>query len=555
MKRHFWSILLLLTLSYWTVKPLVGSGYFSMHDDTQVSRVIVMGNAIRNGQFPVRWVSDLGYGYGYPLYNFYGPLPYYVGGGLYAAGIPAVTATKMMMGIGMILSVVFMYLLAGTIFGRLAGILSAVLYLYAPYHAVQLYVRGAVGELWAYALLPLLFLGIFLCKDPRARKHGVWIGGLGLGGIILSHTITGYVTVVFYLIALSLYSLMLLLRKKFHVSFIIHHSLLLLVGLGLSAFFWLPAFVEMSYTNVAGQIGGSANFLDHFVCIPQLWNSLWGYGGSVAGCIDGMSFKVGKIHVLLGVLGLGISIFRLRSDFWNRPIGLMSIIGLVLVMMVTPYWRFIWELIPGLAYVQYPWRLLSGIVLACALLGGSVIYWVSLRWFRMAVVSVVIVSVIFINEKLFVPQYRYEKSEGYFESQEDLAWRVSKISDEYMPPSFSKPTQPGDIAREILVSDSNRGFTVEQEIITEVYAKLHVQSNKSTEVVLNRAYFPGWQYWVNGVVQPLRILKGLPQIELPASGSVVELRFGGTTVRHLGNIISLFVLLSFISIYGKKSIA
>ena len=83
MRRHVLPLLLLLIFSFWAVRSLLESGYFPMHDDTQVGRIIAMGRALRNGQFPVRWVSDLGYGYGYPIFNFYGPLPYYLGGGLH----------------------------------------------------------------------------------------------------------------------------------------------------------------------------------------------------------------------------------------------------------------------------------------------------------------------------------------------------------------------------------------------------------------------------------------------------------------------------------------
>ncbi len=555
MKKHYWSLLLLVVFTYWTVKPLFAPGYFSMHDDTQVARVIVMGRALRNGQFPVRWVSDLGYGYGYPLYNFYGPLPYYVGGGLYAAGVDAVVATKIMMGAGMVLSVFFMYALVQFLFGRMPGILAGILYAYAPYHAVELYVRGAVGELWAYALLPLLFFGLFLGANAARKRDAAWIGGVALAGIILSHTITGYVTVAFYGIGIVLYTAYLLIHKRFHSSLITYHASLLLIGLGLSAFFWLPAMTEMGYTNVAGQISATANFRDHFVCIGQLWNSPWGFGGSAAGCVDGMSFKVGKLHILLGLLGLGLSVFRLRRSFWDHPLALVSIIGLVLAFMVTSYSRIVWEIIPGLAYVQYPWRILSGIAFTSAFLGSSVIYWISGRWFRIAVVLTIIVTVLGINEKLFIPQYIYDIPADTVESKEDLAWRVSKISDEYLPPSFSKPSRPEDISRQILTTDKTRGFFVEQEINTEVYAKLHIQSNISTEAVLNRSYFPGWQYWVNGIVQPLNVHSGLQKIKLPAGGSVVEIRFGDTPVRAIGNILSILAVLWFLKVYGKKSIA
>ncbi len=540
-------LFLLIIASYWTVKPLLSKGYFTMHDDTQVGRVIVMGRALRNGQFPVRWVSELGYGYGYPLFNFYGPLPYYVGGGLYAAGVDAIVATRMMMGVGMMLAAVFMYVLGQFLFGRFAGMLAAVLYAYAPYHAVQLYVRGAVGELWAYALLPLFILGVFLGGHRALRKGGAWIGGLGLAGVILSHTIMGYITVVFYGIGLVLYTVILLFKRQFHFS-------LLAIGLGLSAFFWLPAAAEMGYTNVAGQIGTTANFRDHFVCLPQLWNSLWGYGGSAPGCIDGMSLKIGKLHVLLGALGLVIATLRLKRDFWKHPLGLISAIGLGSTVMVTSFSQTAWEFLPGFAFVQYPWRFLTGIAFAASLLGASVLLWVSHRWVRVIALTIFILVTILLNAKLFVPQITYDKPESFFESEEELSWRVSKVSDEYLSGAFLRPQQPRGVARGILVSDKNRGLAVETEIDSGIYAKLHVQVPSSMEVTLARGYFPGWRYWVNGVRQNARIENGLPVITVPAGGSVMEMRFSDTPVRVIGNILSILVGLWFLKAYGKKSI-
>ena len=78
--KKYYGLLIVLALSFWAIKPLFISGFFPMHDDTQVARVFEMGKMLKEGTFPVRWVPDLGYGYGYPLFNFYAPLAYYVGG-------------------------------------------------------------------------------------------------------------------------------------------------------------------------------------------------------------------------------------------------------------------------------------------------------------------------------------------------------------------------------------------------------------------------------------------------------------------------------------------
>ena len=319
------------------------------------------------------------------------------------------------------------------------------------------------GELWAYALLPLLFLGVFLYADVNRRKHGVWFGAFGLAGIILSHTITGYVTVVFYLIALSLYSLLLLLRKNsmYHLLFIIYHYYLwVLVCLP----FWLPAITEMGYTNVAGQIGVTANFRDHFVCIGQLWNSLWGYGGSALGCLDGMSYKIGKIHVLLGALGVGLAGFRLRRAFWSHLTGLISMIGLGSALMLLSVSRPVWEIIPGLAFVQYPWRFLMGLAFAISVLGGSILFgYPDVDAHRVR--GGCMIGVIVVNAKVFVPQFTYDSPVDFFESDKELSWRVSRISDEYLPQSFVKPGDSSQIAHEILSSQPLLGTGSKQRLI------------------------------------------------------------------------------------------
>ena len=57
--KHVLGIIVVLLLSYRAILPLLSHGYFPMHDDTQVARVNVMGKALKSGQFPVRWVTDL----------------------------------------------------------------------------------------------------------------------------------------------------------------------------------------------------------------------------------------------------------------------------------------------------------------------------------------------------------------------------------------------------------------------------------------------------------------------------------------------------------------
>lgn len=520
-----------------------------MHDDTQVARVIVIGKALRNGQFPVRWVSDLGYGYGYPIFNFYGPLPYYVGGFLYLWGVPALIATKFMFVAGSLLAGVTMYVLIAEIAGAAAGVVSAIAFVYAPYHAVQVFVRGAAGEFWAMAFLPLVVWGLLTIREFPRRRSAIFWGGVGFAGVILSHTIVGYVTALFYLVGLALYCLILLFRKQFHVSRMTHYVLLLAVALGLSAFFWIPALTEMNWTSVSGQIGPSANFRDHFVCLSQLWNAPWGFGGSISGCQDGLSFKLGKLQVLLALAGL-IGWWAKRRMVPKAGYSVLVALGITLgaLFFMLPPSEFLWNVMPFSVYIQYPWRFLSFAVLGLSMLGGMILIVTKRRIIQWLITGFIVVAVIMINAKWFRGQYGIDRPAGAYEDTTELRFRVSKISDEYLPSGIPRPNNPSEVVGDSFPATGD--YTVETEVDTETYARFVVASNRDAEITIRRAYFPGWEFLVNGKTTVPSIVDGLPRIPVSTGSSIVEMHFFSTPVRVIGNLISV-ITLAVLFLYAK----
>ena len=61
------------------ILPYFHSGYFPSHDgEWAVVRAGEMFREIRDHQFPPRYSGVLNFGYGYPLFNFAYPFPYYV---------------------------------------------------------------------------------------------------------------------------------------------------------------------------------------------------------------------------------------------------------------------------------------------------------------------------------------------------------------------------------------------------------------------------------------------------------------------------------------------
>src|SRR5262245_26563516 len=74
-------------------------GFFRVHDYVHATRVVELAQGLADGQLPVRWSANLGYGYGMPLFEFYGPLPYYVGGLMWLVGLPIIFILKILWGV------------------------------------------------------------------------------------------------------------------------------------------------------------------------------------------------------------------------------------------------------------------------------------------------------------------------------------------------------------------------------------------------------------------------------------------------------------------------
>lgn len=529
------------------IRPLFASGYFPMHDDTQVARVVVMGRALRSGQFPVRWVSDLGYGYGYPIFNFYGPLPYYVGGFFYAAGLTGLTATKIMMGLGLVLAGVSMYAAVAAMTGIAAGVVAAILYMFAPYHAVQAYVRGAVGEYYTLIFLPLIVWGFWKVIREKSSVSGILLGAVGTAGLIVSHTILGYAGLVFEGAAVALAGAVWLKAKQLNIKAMLW---LMLLGLGISAFFWLPAIMEMKYTNVASQVSQTADFHDHFVCVGQLWNSIWGFGGSAQGCLDGLSFKIGKVHLLGALAALAAMSFGFIRDKRIRTLIVAGagIFGLSVFFML-PVSRPVWEIIPLFSYVQYPWRFLAFAVFGISVVVGQAVYVFRARIFRFTTAALLIGLVIAVESKRFVPQYTYDRPAGDFETREEIRFRVSRISDEYLPPDVPRPQKPEEVISDTIAQSPL--YTMELQQQSDTYGKFRFDTRTGAPVKINTAYFPGWRYIVNVTEATPVVENGLPVINIPKEDSVLQMRFKNTPVRAIGNTISLLSLAAWLYLYDK----
>jgi hypothetical protein len=562
----YWGLFFIIVLSYFAIRPLLAAGYFPMHDDTQPARVFEMAKALKDGMLPVRWSLDLGYGYGYPLFNYYAPLAYYIGAIFYIVGFNALIATKIMIGLSILLSGIFMYLLSREFWGEAGGLVSGLFYLYAPYHALDIFVRGDVAELWAYAILPLVFLALYKLTDSsmyrtktRIKDYWKWVvlGSLAYTAVIISHNLTAMMVTPFLLITIIISGVILWKNKKLYA---IRYTLYaIIIGLLLSAFYWLPALAEMRYTNVLSQIEGTADYRLHFICPIQLWDSPWGFGGSTLGCVDGLSFRIGKLHILLSLLALLSLPLLWRKDRKKYYIVILLILLLTIGIFLTlGQSNTIWQLVPFLNYLQYPWRFLIMISFLTSLLAGvivSILYKVTgnlkhHKYINIFVVMLLIASVLILYAKLFNAQTIYFRSDNDYISDYALKWKISKISDEYLPIGFNKPQNDNDIVENKIALVSGQALiniieNKTQNLWADVFA------SEPAAILISTAPFPGWNIYLNNVRQSSEITGKGYTVVIPKGDNKLELRFEPTTIELISDYISIVGMLMLVIVIIK----
>src|SRR4030043_1423649 len=117
-RRKPFTFILIFIITIPSIYKLIRPGFFTMFDDMQVVRLWQMDKCVKDFQIPCHWVPDLGLGYGYPLYSYYAPLPYYFMEGVHLINISFIDSVKIGFASSVILSVIFFYLFMRYFFSK-----------------------------------------------------------------------------------------------------------------------------------------------------------------------------------------------------------------------------------------------------------------------------------------------------------------------------------------------------------------------------------------------------------------------------------------------------
>ena len=446
MKRH---LLPLFALSLFALAPLLSPGYFySAHDGRHsVFFVTMFDEAVRSGALWPQWAMHHNQGYGYPTFLLQAPLAFYVAEVFVLLGFGITNAVKIAWALGFLVSAWGMYILvkywilmivagrsgkdrkdpAGQSrqFASRCGLVAGLLYVYAPYRLMNVYVRAAFAETMLMAWFPWVFLAFdrLIDKGTEPGWQGrLLVAALSYAGLLLTH-VFALLAFTPVLVTFILFRLWMAWRREetaqgeeaeeresdaflgqgTPVSRLARRTALAacagVAALLLAAIFILPLLVEGPLLAQEDWTRDTYDYTRHWVYWGQFLSPFWGYGFSddPQGANDGMGFQLGVMHALLAVVAVYMlllgphSFTQRRGTWWKTPgdksermadlqselhllLLFLLLVSAGLLFIMTPAAAELWRRIPLLELTQFPWRLLALVTFSLSALGGLAVY-------------------------------------------------------------------------------------------------------------------------------------------------------------------------------------
>jgi hypothetical protein len=526
-------------------------------------RLVQIDHLIREGIFYSQWAPDFVYGFGYPIFNYYAPLSYYLATAFEIVGLNLAAAFMATFLFALVCSSIFTYLWVRGLFGDAAGLVAAALYTLSPYLMIDAVNRGALAELLALALLPLI-----LWAFRRFLNSGKWSYGLtGLLSyalLVLTHNITALIFTPVLIGYLLMVSTVRRFQSKDAGERIANRGVIALgfviLGLGLSAFFWIPALLERDLVQITQLYGPSDfNVSSNFLSVGELLSLPFS-----------TDLNLLNRHVPLSLsliaLGLGLAGAITLGRYRERPgqkghIIFSGLIFLAAVFMTLAVSSPIWGIVPFLEFVQFPWRMLGLASLFLAMLAGAGVNSLLEMSADNKRLSVAIPAILIGAAALAILPWQFTNSyepepeatiEASIEFEQETGFLGTTSTGEYLPLAVQElpsPESQGSAASrdKLKASSLPPGAQVVSAIYDPLAYDLTIDTPTDFTVEFNTFFFEGWQAELDG--RQVKAIATVPHgrigIEVPAGRHQLQLKFGATTIRNLataGTLVSALVV-------------
>ena len=526
----------ILLLSIPAIRYLFDYGFFGVSDDLHIAWLYEMDRAFKMFQIPPRFVPDLSFGFGYPLFNFVYPLPFYFGEIFHLLGFSLVDSVKIVFGLSVPFSMYFMYKFLKEFLPHELSLAGSVLYVYAPYRATEIFVRGTIGEIVAFAIIPVVALSFVKLTSERTSIKWIGVTAISVATLVLSHNIMAYMFIPFALLLLVSRIIFIVKNKK---EALFRSFTGILLGLTSSIYFWFPAIYESSLMHYDTVF----NFYDHYPALKQFITPYFGYGASVPGPYDTMSFYFGITGIAVVVLGMVLFLLKFKKYSREEKIffGWGVMILLVSIFMMNFRSAFLWRNLPLLPYFQFPWRFLAMVVFSIPIL----LLGFSKYKFGKILSLAVVVAAIALNFNYFKTSEYLGRGDGYYIERyiplPTASEEYRKTGEEYL--RLPKGTSQRPDKNYPRAYTDNPAITEIKEI-NALNAVIVTNSEEKFTFNYSKYYFPGWFAKIDEEEVEISAGKPYGQItfEIPAGKHTVEVYYQESPMRLLFDAVSLFSL-------------
>lgn len=543
--------LALVAIRPWLRRTVICSDDFGLH----LLRAAQLKALLQEGVLYSRWAPAMAMGYGYPLYNFYAPLSYYIAAFLSLTGLKNLDALYLTFALAFVGAGLGAYRLAREHLSPRSALLAAVAYMYAPYLGYDAFFRGNLAETlgWVFPPFALWAIGRLARGRESAPSSGdfAWTGryialtALLYAAVLLTHNVFSLIFSPL-LLAYGLATALFLSPKSARPRRLLSVVLAVLLGLGLAAFFWLPALAERGEV-LSHRLLVPPDFVYWGNFIP--WKELFTPPLAVHPDLMNPSPPrgVGLLPALIGLPGL-LGLWRFRDRPRRLQVAFFAAALAFYAWMTNSSSRVVWDHLPLIEYVQFPWRMLGPAALCLAVVVAAAADLLPAG--RRGVPVVAGAMLLLVLGDLFWLDPRYCPWAAYFdrverivefERQTNLIGTTAK--GEYLPRWVERiPADPPAAPLDTATVPPDTTVVLAKE--RPIGAELIITAGQPFTATYNGFYYPGWQVKVDGNPVPIlpEPLYGRITFPVPAGTHRVSVRFGETPLRAFADVLSFISL-------------
>lgn len=495
--KKYWPILLLILLVIPSIWFLLLPGFFESDDgEWMIIRFSAFYHALRDSQFPVRFLGRLNHGFGYPVANFLYPGFMYFAVPIHVLGLSFVNTIKAVLVFSMLGTAIFSYFWLSKLFDKASAVVGSLVVTYTPYHLFDLYKRGSVGELFAFVWIAFVLWMI--------EAKNIFFISIGIFLLAISHN----TMLLLFAPLLFVYTI---IRKTISIQeTIISFSL----GILMSSFFVIPAIYELQFTNFASI--KIANIIEYFVDFSL----------------------IGVSTLLILILSLFVALREKKKNYLFVLFFLISISSIFLSLNLS---ESIWKILPS-NLIQFPFRLLSYLIFSIGFLAAFVIN--KLNKEKVFISFVIIGLLAFSTYEYVTPTKRLFRDDSFYSTNE----ATTTVQDEYMP-KWVKQKPVVRYKRKIEIIEGS-GEVKNLKYNDSKKISFDLNSDDNSKVRVNTIYYPGWEAKVNGVPRSIHYNNEAGAIELNIGlprDKNVEIAFNEPLYRAIANIISILSFIGLVS--------